>query len=84
MKQPGATVCVPIEKSFRAPRPWRLKMLRTKPFAGTGCQKLSPSSGPMIFTVPAWLSCTFMARPRLLGLALSGTVGDKLARRQPD
>ena len=50
-KHRGATVCVPIEKFASAPVVAWLRMLRMKPFAGTGCQKKSPSRGPTILKV---------------------------------
>ncbi|CPO20799.1 Uncharacterised protein [Bordetella pertussis] len=35
----------------------RLSKVRTKPLAGTGCQKLSPSSGPTTTAMPGSCCC---------------------------
>lgn len=55
--QPGATVWVPALKSTEAPVFARLSKVRTKPLAGTGCQKLSPSSGPTTTAMPGSCCC---------------------------
>jgi hypothetical protein len=53
MKQPGATVFALKENSIE---PWTalfFNMFLTNPLTGTGCQKVSPSVGPITLVSPA-------------------------------